>query len=632
MKKIYTPNIGETAKIITSKIKTNLGNKPKRRTYERIEKFKSGKFKSSDLKYIIRGIEFLQIIGDTGLEVVLRNLNSNDEELKPETVKLMTLLRIGKGPLYDFLNMYKNNMYSKFDTEREIANLENMYEIVQNSRDGIITRKHTIKEIDESGKENEVEIEISMTEREIAGIVRDYENQLHHIQDNKFTTYLGLGMSLASILGAIYSESKNSKSTANALGISGLINVGTLIARRYFTKDYKEKVGEKRRNVRRLEVDLVENEPVSSLEEKDKLGEIENNIYQANKEETKIQNKVNLMRAIDVISMSILTGVIGVEKLKKAERLDAKTLSQILLEINQNSYLIRNIIDKINSVYKFQHENEILKEYEEEMENIISQIEEKQDPLVEIKKPFEKLEIKDFKGKFYQQKNQKTGKVNFRTKIEVPEFSIQKGEVILLSGKSGIGKSTFIRLLKRGDINNRKVILIDGKEEVDKLGKQFISIKADKKLGTNSNVLEQIAGKESVKNMTAEEIQKLQKVLKEVKLDSEKTLEEISLKDYNQFSTGQKKRLVLAQALYRTTESPSIILVDEPVGNVEDELIEEQLKSIIQAIKDVGAMGIVVTHRVDMAQKYVDKHYCIENDGVMREKQIREKENEEIEK
>lgn len=355
MKKRYTPNIGETTKIITSKIRSNLGSEPKKGKHKRIEKFKSGTFKNSDYKYLIRGIEFLQIIGDAGVDAVLRNLNSN-EDLKPETVKLMTLLRIGKGPLYEFLNMYKNNMHLKYDTEREIANLENMYEIVQNSRDGVITRKRIVKEIDENGEEKEVEIEISMTEREIASIVRDYENQLHRIQDNKFSTYLGLGMSLVSILGAIYSESKSSKSTAKALGISGLVSVGTLLGRRFFTKNYKEKVGDTRRDVRRLEEDLVENEPVSGIEEKD-------NIYKSSREEIKIQNKVNLMKAIDVISMSVLTGIIGAGKLKKAEKIDAKTLSQILVEINQNNYLIRNIMDNINSMYKFQHENEILREY-----------------------------------------------------------------------------------------------------------------------------------------------------------------------------------------------------------------------------------------------------------------------------
>ena len=115
MKKRYTPNIGETTKIITSKIRSNLGSEPKKGKHKRIEKFKSGTFKNSDYKYLIRGIEFLQIIGDARVDVVLRNLNSN-EDLKPETVKLMALLRIGKGPLYEFLNMYKNNMHLKYDT------------------------------------------------------------------------------------------------------------------------------------------------------------------------------------------------------------------------------------------------------------------------------------------------------------------------------------------------------------------------------------------------------------------------------------------------------------------------------------------------------------------------------------
>ena len=520
-------------------------------------------------------------------------------------------------------------MHLKFNAEREIANLENMYDIIQSSRDGIITKKKKIKDKDKNGKEKDVEIEISMSEEEIASIISEYESQLHYIQDNKFSTYLGLGMSLASMLGAICSESKKSKNIAKALGITGLISVGTLIGRKYVTKDYKEKVGDKMRDVRRLSENLVENEPSSVIEEKDKLNEIKDNIHIAHGEEIKIENKVNLMKAIEIISMSILTGMIGVEKLKNAKKLDAKTISQILVEISQNSYLIRNIMDNVTFMYKFQHENQKLKEYEEEVEDIVRQIEEKQDPLIEIQKPFESLEIKNLKGKFYQETNQDTGKVNFRHNIEIPEFSIRKGEVVLLSGKSGIGKSTFIRLLKRGDINNRNAILIDGEEVVDKLGKQFIAVKADKKLGIYSNVLEEITGKESISEVTIEEREKLEKVLKDVKLESEKILEDLSSKDYNQFSTGQKKRLALAQALYRTTENPSIILVDEPVGNVEDELIDEQLKSIIQAIKDVGAMGIVVTHRVDLAQRYVDKHYCIEDDGVMREKRTIEKEVEE---
>ena len=117
-----------------------------------------------------------------------------------------------------------------------------------------------------------------------------------------------------------------------------------------------------------------------------------------------------------------------------------------------------------------------------------------------------------------------------------------------------------------------------------------------------------------------------EELIKEVCLDREGILEELETKDYSQFSTGQKKRLVLAQMLYRTLERPSIILVDEAVGNVENELIDSQLKAITQVIRNINAMGIIVTHRVDLARRYVDKHYHIGEDGIMREMKQSEQE------
>ena len=311
--------------------------------------------------------------------------------------------------------------------------------------------------------------------------------------------------------------------------------------------------------------------------------------------------------------------MIGSQKMKDSQKLDAKTLSQIIVETNRMSYLIGNVVHNVDNIFKLMREKNNLRASEKQLEDIIKQIEEKQDPLIEATKPFESIEIRDFKGKFYPEEDPNTGKMRYRHKIEVPEFSIKKGEVVLLSGKSGRGKSTFLKLLKRGDINNRQVIQIDGEEKVDKLGKQFIAIEADKDLGMNGNVLKEIVGKEFVSDISEEEMQKLQTVLKDVCLDKEGILQELSTKDYSQFSTGQKKRLVLAQILYRASDKPSIILVDEPVGNVEDGLIDSQLNAITQVIKNVGAMGIIVTHRVDLASRYVDKHYHIGDDGVMRE-------------
>ena len=603
MKNVYVPNVGETAKIVTSMIKRNLKDETTKkipnfntkkkiknkiaRTEERstrIEQLKKGKFSKSDLKYLIRGCDFLRIVGNAGIETIISYFSTHNEKMDAKTAKAIIGLKACKGPIYDFLEMYTRNLQEEYNLQREMANLDTMYEIIDKSRDGVITRKQEIE--DSNGQKTE--IEIAMSETEIAGIVRDYTNQLYRIQDNTTTNYLGLGMSIISMLGAMLGESKTSKEMAKKIGISGLVSVGTLIG-------------------------------VSVKEAEKKKEEIKEEIRKVYTEDGKIQNKVDIMNAIDIISSAILTGMIGSQKMKDSQKLDAKTLSQIIVETNKMSYLIGNVVHNVDNIFKLMREKNNLRASEKQLEDIIKQIEEKQDPLIEATKPFESIEIRDFKGKFYPEEDHNTGKMRYRHKIEVPEFSIKKGEVVLLSGKSGRGKSTFLKLLKRGDINNRQVIQIDGEEKVDKLGKQFIAIKADKDLGMNGNVLKELVGKEFVSDISEEEMQKLQTVLKDVCLDKEGILQELSTKDYSQFSTGQKKRLVLAQILYRASEKPSVILVDEPVGNVEDDLIDNQLKAITQVIKNIGAMGIIVTHRVDLAKRYVDKHYHIGEDGVMRE-------------
>ena len=624
MKKTYIPNVGETAKIITSKIETNLNGKTHRskEKHRRIEKIKSGKFEKSDLKYLIAGCDFLRIVGNSAINGMTEYITSSDKQLNSRTIKAMAALKICQGPIFEFLSRYRNHIQAEYNLQREIANLENLYEIIDKSRDGIITRKQEI----EDSKGEKIEIEVTMSEKEVANTVKDYINQLYRVQDKAFVNYLGLGMSIVSMVGALINESKNSKEMTKKIGISGLISIGTFFGRRYFTKDYGKKVGEEARKIRRGTEELIENEPVSKLEEAEKIRDIKEHTHKMYKEDYKIERRVSNMRGIEILSTTFLAGMIGMENLEKADKFDAKTISQIIVEISQKNYLIGDLVHNVDKIFELYHEKSRLAECEKQLENIVKQIEEKQDPLLEADQPFESLEIKNFKGNFYQNKDTKTGKMKYRHKIEIPEFSIKKGEIVLLSGKSGIGKSTFLRLLKRGDIHNRGAIRIDQNQVVDKLGKQFIAIKANRDLGTYSNVLKELIGKETISNLEEEEMQRLQTVLQEVCLDREGILEELETKDYSQFSTGQKKRLVLAQMLYRTLERPSIILVDEAVGNVENELIDSQLKAITQVIRNINAMGIIVTHRVDLARRYVNKHYHIGEDGIMREMKQSEQE------
>ena len=525
------------------------------------------------------------------------------------------------------MNAYRRKTYENYRTSREIADLENMYDILKNSRDGVITKQQTRIEEDEQGNKKEVISDVFMSEEEIIDILSWYTHRLYEIKDRQFADYLGLGMSVANLLGAINTSRKKDESNSQAifLGLGTLINIGTLIGTRYLTRDYGKDVEKENIKMREARDELIRNEQITSDDEQELLKEMENHILGAKNEREKVQRKVDFINLLNIISMALVLGNITQKQIRDSDKLNSADLVKIILDLKSNYALINNISDNIKNVYGFREHKSHLSELERKLENIIEQIEEKQDPLIEVDKPFEKIDIKDLHGKFYPEKNYETGKTTFRHRLEVPEFHIEKGEIILLSGESGKGKSTFIKLLKRGDINNRQSIIIDGNEKVDKLGKQFIALKADKDLGSQTNLLKQLVGKGSISELSEKEVDKLNKVLNDVGMNKDGIFEELASKNYKQFSTGQQKRLVLASLLYKTGNQASILLVDEPVGNVEDKLIDEQLKVISEYARKSGMMTILTTHRVDLAERYVDRRYNIDDDGVIREVQKKEK-------
>lgn len=126
-------------------------------------------------------------------------------------------------------------------------------------------------------------------------------------------------------------------------------------------------------------------------------------------------------------------------------------------------------------------------------------------------------------------------------------------------------------------------------------------------------------GKDAISDLTEQEKERIQKILSDVGLNNEDILEQLASRNYNQFSTGQQKRLVFAQTLYRVDRQISVLLMDEPAGNVEKELIEEMFGMVKQYTKNNGIITILCTHRDDLVMKYMDKHYHLGEDGVVRE-------------
>ena len=211
-------------------------------------------------------------------------------------------------------------------------------------------------------------------------------------------------------------------------------------------------------------------------------------------------------------------------------------------------------------------------------------------------------------------------KKKFGNKIVLKEIdlNVEKGERVVIIGPSGCGKSTLLRCINGIEKLTSGKVIFEGKDiyskNVDinkireKMGMVFQQFNLFPHLTVTENI---ILAPVKLKIMTKEDANK-----KALEL-----LELIDLKDKvdmypSQLSGGQKQRIAIARSLIM---NPDVMLFDEPVEHVEDELIDDQLKAITQFIKNTGTMGIIVTHRVDLASRYVDKHYHIGDDGIMRE-------------
>lgn len=628
----YYAKSGETVKILKNQIRKKMNSEEKneiKKPLQRVQNFKQGKFHHSDFKYAIWGMDLLEKLGNKGVDKSLREM-SQKENITLEEIKKAITTAMAQGPIIQGIRVAQRLAQSEYTIQREKAHTQYMNEIIQNSRDGIITKKQQRIEKDEQGKERIVNYDTSMTEEEILGIIRDYSRALYEIQEEKVPTYIGLGMNIFGVLGEMYEAITKEENTGRAvtLGIGTCANVGALLGRRYITKDYGKKVGQIRRKIDTIKMDLAKNEPISAIDEEIKLEEIKEELSRLKVEEDKIEIKASTIKEINLIVQSLLLGSIAAKEMQKKKELTGSTISQVLMEITHHKRLIDSIADEVDSVNRINAKENQLTFLEEELKNIVKQIEEKQDPLEEVKHPIQKLQIRDLEGKFYPQKNDETGKITYQHKINIPEFSAQTGEVVLLTGESGKGKSTLIRLLKKGDINNRYAIEVDDTEKVDKLGKQFIQLKANSTIDPNTNVLKQITGKESISELTEEEQKRLEKVLGDVSLNEENAMQNLATRNYSQFSTGQQKRLVLAQRFYQMIHPVSVLLADEPADNVEKALMEEQFKVIQEYTKKKGMITILVTHRPELAEPYVDKKYYIGPDQVLREVTLKDKEKE----
>ena len=173
-------------------------------------------------------------------------------------------------------------------------------------------------------------------------------------------------------------------------------------------------------------------------------------------------------------------------------------------------------------------------------------------------------------------------------------LKIEKGEFVFLVGHSGAGKSTLIKLITAEEkptsgniiINNIKVAELKRKE-IPFYRRTLGMVFQDFRLLDNKNVLENVAYAMRVIGAGSRQIRRrVPDVLGRVGLSSKAKFFP------NQLSGGEQQRVAIARAL---ANNPSLIIADEPTGNLDPETSKE-IMSYLEEINKRGTTIIVATH------------------------------------
>lgn len=184
--------------------------------------------------------------------------------------------------------------------------------------------------------------------------------------------------------------------------------------------------------------------------------------------------------------------------------------------------------------------------------------------------------------------------VNF-TALENISFSISRGEFTTIMGPSGSGKSTLMHLIGCLDTPTTGEIAIDGKN-TSKLKEAELARIRNQKIGFVFQQFNLLKKTSALANVELPLI--YAKINRKVRHDMAKQfLEKVGLGEKldnypSQLSGGQQQRVAIARAL---VNNPSLILADEPSGNLDSKSGKEVMK-IFEQLHTEGTTIIVVTH------------------------------------
>jgi putative ABC transport system ATP-binding protein len=185
--------------------------------------------------------------------------------------------------------------------------------------------------------------------------------------------------------------------------------------------------------------------------------------------------------------------------------------------------------------------------------------------------------------------------------LDSVSIDINKNEYVAIMGQSGSGKTTMMNILGCLDTPTSGTYILNGKD-VSSLNDNSLAEIRNKEIGfvfQTFNLLPRLSSLENVMlPLVYAGISKQERIEK-----AEAVMLKVGLKDRmkhkpNELSGGQRQRVAVARAL---VNNPSIILADEPTGNL-DSKVSVEIMGLFEQIHELGNTIILVTHEEDIAR------------------------------
>jgi putative ABC transport system ATP-binding protein len=192
-------------------------------------------------------------------------------------------------------------------------------------------------------------------------------------------------------------------------------------------------------------------------------------------------------------------------------------------------------------------------------------------------------------------KEYKMGEVTIKA-LNNTSFSINKGELVVIVGPSGAGKTTALNILGGMDTTTSGKVVVDGKVITDLKNKELIKYRRN-----DIGFVFQFYN--LVQNLTAKENVELATEICKNSLSPAEVLNKVGLKDRmnnfpSQLSGGEQQRVAIARAI---AKNPKLLLCDEPTGALDYKTGKQILKLLQDTARKENMTVLIITHNAALA-------------------------------